>query len=143
MYDTKLAGVKVYLRQTRNFRAHAVSACIGLWCHGAMHEVCACISLWCMHQPVMSQAHHMVAACTYCMGSKVSSLSRIYLYPSYFDRILLIFVNIAILISSVCLKQNETTTKNYFYFWLEWEGRKKNIYFWIIYWQDAPTHDSN
>ncbi len=33
-----------------------------------------------MHQPVMSQAD----ACTYCMGSKVSSLSWIYLYSSYF-----------------------------------------------------------
>ncbi len=34
-----------------------------------------------MHQPVMSQAN----ACTCCMGSKVSSLFRIYLYPYYFD----------------------------------------------------------
>jgi hypothetical protein len=33
-----------------------------------------------MHKPVMSQAD----ACTYCIGSKVSSLSRIYLYSSYF-----------------------------------------------------------
>ncbi len=41
----------------------------------------------CMHRPVMpvtSQANHMVAACTHCMGSKVSSLSGIYLYSSYF-----------------------------------------------------------
>jgi hypothetical protein len=36
----------------------------------------------CMHQPVTSQ----VDACTYCMGSKVSSLSQIYLYFSYFER---------------------------------------------------------
>ncbi len=35
----------------------------------------------CMHQPVMSQAN----ACPYCMGSKVSSLSQIYLYTRYFD----------------------------------------------------------
>jgi hypothetical protein len=34
-----------------------------------------------MHWPVMSQAN----TCTYCMGSLVSSLSRIYLYSSYFD----------------------------------------------------------
>jgi hypothetical protein len=37
-----------------------------------------------MHRPVMSRADHMVAACTYCMESQVSSLSRIYLYSSYF-----------------------------------------------------------
>ncbi len=40
--------------------------------------------LCCMHWLVMSQANHMVAACTNCMGFKVSSLSRIYLYSSYF-----------------------------------------------------------
>ena len=34
---------------------------------------------------VTSQANHMVAACTYCMQSKVSSLSQIYLYSNYFD----------------------------------------------------------
>ncbi len=33
----KVAGVKVYLRQTWNFRSHAVSACIGLWHHRLMH----------------------------------------------------------------------------------------------------------
>jgi hypothetical protein len=43
-----------------------------------------------MHQPVTSWcavtswADHMVVACTYCMRSKVSSLSQIYLYSSYF-----------------------------------------------------------
>jgi len=31
---TKVAGVKVYLRRNRNSRAHAVTACIRLWCHG-------------------------------------------------------------------------------------------------------------
>jgi hypothetical protein len=143
-FRVKVAGVKVYLRQTWNFRAYAVSECIGLWCHGAVqgvHQgilkgmyhctgdllfdwfglVCfanknknsqlsyslfqnsqtggqryndtspfsipwvhACICLWCMHWPVTSWANHMVAACTYCMGSNVSSLSRIYLYSRYF-----------------------------------------------------------
>jgi hypothetical protein len=38
-----------------------------------------------MLQPVMSQAD----ACTYCMRSKVSSLSPIYLYSSYFGLYLL------------------------------------------------------
>jgi hypothetical protein len=38
-----------------------------------------------MHHPETSQADHEVAACTYCMGTKVSSLSLIYLYSSYFD----------------------------------------------------------
>jgi hypothetical protein len=33
-----------------------------------------------MHRPVTSQAD----ACIYCMGSKVSSLSQIYLYSIYF-----------------------------------------------------------
>ncbi len=88
----KIAAVKVYLRQTWNFRAHAVPACIGLCCHGAMHAVHAIeislmvhawIYLCCMHQPVTSRADHVVDACTYCMGSKVSSLSRIYLYSSH------------------------------------------------------------
>jgi hypothetical protein len=37
-----------------------------------------------MHRPVMSWADYEVDACTYCMGSKVSSLSPIYLYSIYF-----------------------------------------------------------
>ena len=54
-YDScfKVAGVKVYHRQTWNFRSHAVSACIGLWCHRLMHaphrfmHACtACIATW-------------------------------------------------------------------------------------------------
>ncbi len=36
----------------------------------------------CMHCPVTSQSD----ACRYCMGSKVSSLSQIYLYFSYFAK---------------------------------------------------------
>ena len=36
---------KVYLRRNRNNRAHAITACIGLWGHGAMYAVCACIGL--------------------------------------------------------------------------------------------------
>jgi hypothetical protein len=56
-------------------------ACISLCMHQPVHaSACACISL-CMHQPVMSQADEW----TYCMGSKVSSLSQIYLYSSYFN----------------------------------------------------------
>ncbi len=50
----KVAGVKVYLRQTWNFRSRAVSACISLWCHRPMHaphrlmHACtACIAPWC------------------------------------------------------------------------------------------------
>ncbi len=82
LYKDKVAGVKVYPRQTWIFRAHAVSACIGLWFHGAMHAVHACIGLWCIHQPVMSWAAHIIAACTYCMGFTVSSLSWIYLTPA-------------------------------------------------------------
>ncbi len=51
---SKVAGVKVYLRQTWNFRSHAVSACISLWHHWPMHaphrlmHACtACITPWC------------------------------------------------------------------------------------------------
>jgi len=40
----------------------------------------------CMHWPVTSQAD----ACTYNMGSKVSSLSRIYLYSSYFGSLIVL-----------------------------------------------------
>jgi hypothetical protein len=32
-----------------------------------------------------SLSNHVVVACTYCMGSKVSCLSQIYLYSSYFE----------------------------------------------------------
>jgi hypothetical protein len=42
---------------------------------------CMHCSVMCMHWTVTSQT----AACTYCTGSKVSSLSRIYLYSSYFE----------------------------------------------------------
>jgi hypothetical protein len=44
-------------------------------CSTCMHK-----PVRCMHRPVMSQAN----ACTYCIGCKVSSLSQIYLYSSYF-----------------------------------------------------------
>ncbi len=79
---TKVAGVKVYPRQTWNFRAHAVSACsnhvIGLWCHRLMHatQADACMyhidktylyGMYCMHCRVTSK----VDAWRYCMGSKV------------------------------------------------------------------------
>ncbi len=77
MAVTKVAGVKVYQRQTWNFRFHAVSACIGLWHHRPMHAphrlMHACY--W-RHCPITSQ----VDACSYCMGSVVLILSRIYLY---------------------------------------------------------------
>jgi hypothetical protein len=47
------------------------------------YMVAACT--YCMHWPVISWGNHMVAACTYCMGSKVSSLSQMYFYSSYFE----------------------------------------------------------
>ncbi len=59
-------------------------------CINCMHQpvtswvnACSTCIHWpgmCMHRPVTSQAN----TCTYCMGSKVLSLSRIYLYSSYF-----------------------------------------------------------
>ncbi len=67
----KVAGVKVYLRQTWNFKSHAESACsnyvIGLWHHRLMHGLTACITPWhrrpilhglcCKHCPMTSQAN--------------------------------------------------------------------------------------
>jgi hypothetical protein len=50
-------------------------------CSTCMHK---CVR--CMHWPVTSQAN----ACTYCMGSKVSSLSQIYLYSSFFSGLLML-----------------------------------------------------
>jgi hypothetical protein len=47
---------------------------------GNAHSTCTHKPVRCMHWPVTLQAN----ACTYCMGSKVSSLSRICLYSSYF-----------------------------------------------------------
>jgi len=94
----KYLEVKVYLRQTWNFRSHAVSACdwpvmsqrtVGFERvpHGhffIFHRsyLCGVSPLWAM----MSQAD----ACSYCMGSVVSISSQIYLYSSYFVPIRLI-----------------------------------------------------
>jgi hypothetical protein len=54
MLSKAAAEVKVYRRQTWNFRSHALSACISLWCHRSMHaphrlmHACtACIAPWC------------------------------------------------------------------------------------------------
>jgi len=44
---SKVAGVKVYLRQTWNFRYHAVDACIGLRHQKPMYAPTACIAPWC------------------------------------------------------------------------------------------------
>jgi hypothetical protein len=90
--------VKVYPRQTWNFRSHAVSACDWpvmsqpQWALKGYHMdisfifhrsyLCGVSPLWAM----MSQAD----ACSYCMGSVVSISSQIYLYSSYFVPIRLI-----------------------------------------------------
>ncbi len=62
------------MRQNQTNRAHAVTECIRL----LMSWGSECSTR--MHQPVMSQPD----ACTYCMGSKFSSLYRTYLYSNYF-----------------------------------------------------------
>jgi len=74
--DGKVAGVKVYPRQTWNFRSLAVSACIGLWHHRLMHARTACIASWC-HRPMHA----------------VTALARLFWFhlrytftSSYFDR---------------------------------------------------------
>ncbi len=56
----------------------------------------------CIHRPVMSWTDHDVAACTFCMGSKVSSSSQIYLYSSYFAHRLYYSIDIITLV--VCLQ---------------------------------------
>ncbi len=94
----KVAGVKVYLRQTWNFRYHAVSACIGLWCHRPACTSQAYACMYCIHCCMTSQADacsSQAYACMYCihcpmtskadaysyyMGSVVLILSWIYLY---------------------------------------------------------------
>ncbi len=48
---SKVAGVKVYLRQNWNFRSHAVSAYISLW-----------------HQRPMHAPHRLTYACTACIA---------------------------------------------------------------------------
>ncbi len=59
-------------------------------CSNCMHRP---VTSWgnacstCMHKPVRCMCQSVTSqadACTYCMGSKVSSLSWIYLYSSYF-----------------------------------------------------------
>ncbi len=77
LWHTKVPSkVKVYPRQTWNFRTHAVSPCIGLWfhrpihaTHRLMHACTACIAPW--HHRLM---HEVTAwALLFCS-------SRIYLY---------------------------------------------------------------
>ncbi len=46
-FANKVAGGKGISRWNQNNRAHAVTAWIGLWCHGAMHTVGAYIGLLC------------------------------------------------------------------------------------------------
>ncbi len=63
---TKAAGVKVYQRQTWNFRSHAVSACIGLWCHRPMHACTACIAPW--HYKLMHAVTAQALLFWFCLG---------------------------------------------------------------------------
>jgi len=65
--QTKQLEVKVYLRQNQNNRVHAATACIGLWCHGAMQcSICMHKPVRCRQWPVTSEAD----TCTYCMDLK-------------------------------------------------------------------------
>ncbi len=75
--QTKQLEIKVYPRRIQNNTncMHQPVISWGNACSTWMHW-----PVMCTHQPVTSQAD----ACTYCMGSKASSLSRIYLYSSYF-----------------------------------------------------------
>ncbi len=60
----KVAGVKVYPRWNQNNRAHAVTACISLWCHGVikwlLHVITACIGLW-HHRAITWLLHALTA----------------------------------------------------------------------------------
>ncbi len=77
-FNINVARVKVYPRQTWNFRPHAVSKPQADACTSQAY---AC--MYYMHCPMASKAD----ACTYCMGSVVLILSGIYLYSSYFGLI--------------------------------------------------------
>ncbi len=59
----KVAGVKVYPRQTWNLRSHAVSACIGMWHHSIEIKVFTTISmrhrLMDAHTACIAPWHHM------------------------------------------------------------------------------------
>ncbi len=85
-------------------------------CSTCMYKPVRCMH-WPVHtSPVTSQAD----ACTYCMGSKVSSLSQIYLYSSYFDsytRKQHIFRNLwnKFLILAVCWNLAEKKKKKIFF----------------------------
>jgi hypothetical protein len=68
-------------------------------CSNCMHR-----SVRCMHWPVMSQAD----ACTYCIRSKVSRLSRIYLYSSYFVMLIVLTYNGKLFIRLVSDADDET-----------------------------------
>ncbi len=60
-------------------------------CSNCMHQTVpswGSASITCMHKPVRCMHWSVTSqadACIYCMGSKVSSLSQIYLYSSYFE----------------------------------------------------------
>ncbi len=56
-------------------------------CSNFMHRPVVSMGNTCMYWPVTCTHRHVISqadVCTYCMGSKVSSLSQIYLYSSYF-----------------------------------------------------------
>ncbi len=64
------------------------------------------LPVMCMHRPVLSQADARI----YCMGSKVSSLSQMYLYSSYFaikQSIFLIWCLWQKLIAPLCSKHSK------------------------------------
>jgi hypothetical protein len=85
MNDLKVAGGKG-ISETKSKQQNPCSKASNYMYRPVMswgNEYSACMH-WpemYMHRPVTTQAD----ACTYCMGFKLSSLSPIYLYSSYFE----------------------------------------------------------
>jgi hypothetical protein len=79
--NLKVAGDKGISETKSKQQSNCMHQPVTSW--GNACSTCMDKPVRCMHWPVMSQAD----ACTYCMGSKVSSLSLIYLYSSYFEKI--------------------------------------------------------
>ncbi len=71
----KVAGVKVYPRQTWNFSSHVVIACISLWHHRPMHACTACTAPW--HHRLMHAVTAWSLLFWFCLGYTHRHLSNI------------------------------------------------------------------
>ncbi len=108
----KVAGVNVNLRQTWNFRSHAVSTCIGLWHHRSMHaphrlmHACtACIAPW-HHRPMHAVTAWDLLFWFHCGNTFISSyfvsiLCRFHRHLRYIDWLMARTASLVCLVSTV------------------------------------------